>query len=144
MRIELHTVAVLWPLFKTAIYGRCSQVITFNPPVPPVLVFGPKMWKCSLCSLSKLTECKIENIPGSSLQGKSLQKFTKRKSFKSLTVTLLCLWAHRLQGWPYRFWYGGMAGGVDQGYDWPGLACYFHTGSIAPLESVGALKLTLF
>ena len=26
VRIELQTVAVLWTLFKTAIYGRCAQV----------------------------------------------------------------------------------------------------------------------
>ena len=28
VRIELQTVAVLWTLFKTAIYGRCAQVHT--------------------------------------------------------------------------------------------------------------------
>ena len=27
VRIELQTVAVLWTLFKTAIYGRCAQVL---------------------------------------------------------------------------------------------------------------------
>ena len=30
VRIELQTVAVLWTLFKTGIYGRCSQVLTFK------------------------------------------------------------------------------------------------------------------
>ena len=28
VRIELQTVAVLWTLFKTAIYGCCAQVLT--------------------------------------------------------------------------------------------------------------------
>ena len=28
VRVELQTVAVIWTLFKTAIYGRCAQVAT--------------------------------------------------------------------------------------------------------------------
>ena len=30
VQIELQTVAVLWTLFKTAIYGRCAQVWTLS------------------------------------------------------------------------------------------------------------------
>ena len=37
VRIELQTVAVLWTLFKTAIYGRCAQVLCPLQEIPSLL-----------------------------------------------------------------------------------------------------------
>ena len=43
VRIELQTVAVLWTLFKTAIYGCCAQVYC--------MVMESRMWSVIVCMI---------------------------------------------------------------------------------------------